>query len=122
MNADSRNEQNDFSLEGIKQQLRALSRIEPPEGLREKLLGAAPRRAAGEVPTCHSWRWPRVTGWLTIAATILVLCGIVWLRTPTRPSARPASDANSLVGGVLAADYNSVRPPDTNTLDSNGLY
>ncbi len=122
MNADSRNEKSDFSLEGIKQQLRALSRIKPPGGLRERLLGAAPRQTAQGLSPHHLWGWPRVTGWVSVAATILVLCGVVWLRTPTRPSAKPTSDANSLVGGVLAADYNSVRPPDTNTLDSNGLY
>ncbi len=122
MNADSRNEQTDFSLEGIKQQLRALSATEPPGRLREKLLTAVPRQMAAEAPRCQLWLWPRVTGWVSVAATILVLCGIVWLRTPSRPATRPAPDANSLVAGVLAADYNSVQPSDTNTLDSNDLY
>lgn len=122
MNRDSRNERDGFSLDGMKRQLRALSAVEPPEGLRERLVAAVPRRAAAEVRRCHTWRWPRVTGWASVAATIVVFCGILWLRTPAGPARGPAPDANSLLGGVLAADYNSVRPPDTNTLDSNGLY
>jgi hypothetical protein len=62
-----------------------------------------------------------VTGWVSVAATILVFCGIA--RCARRRTGQgPAADANSLLGGVLAADYNSVRPPDTNTLDSNALY
>jgi len=121
MNGDSRNERNGFSLEGMKQQLRALSAVEPPTGLKEKLLAAVPQRAMGEVRQCHVWRWPGVTGWASVAATIMVFCGIVWLRTPAGPAPGPSPDANSLLGGVLAADYNSVRPPDINALDSNGL-
>ena len=122
MNVDSQNELNDFSLDGMKRQLRALSAVEPPRGLKEKLLAVVPQRATGEVARDHLWRWPGVTGWASVAATILVFCGILWLRSPAGPAQNPSTDANSLVGGVLAADYNSVRPPDTNALDSNGLY
>ncbi len=56
-----------------------------------------------------------------IAATIMVLCGVVWLHTPAGPSARPLADANSGVGQMLAADYNSVHPADINALDSNSF-
>ncbi len=122
MNVDSMNERNDFSLNGMKRQLRALSAVEPPEGLKKKLLAAVPQGAAAEPRPCHLWRWHGVTGWVSVAATILVFCGIAWLRSPAGPRQGPAPDANSLLSGVLAADYNSVRPPDTNTLDSNGLY
>jgi hypothetical protein len=122
MNVDSTNERNSLSLDGMKRQLQALSAVEPPEGLKQKLMAAVPQRAADEVRGCHVWRWRGVTGWVSVAATIMVFCGILWLRTPAGPAQGPAPDANSLVGGVVAADYNSVRPPDTNTLDSNGLY
>ncbi len=121
MNVDSMNERNGFPLDGMKRQLRALSAVEPPGGLKEKLLAAVPLRTTGEVRPCHTWRWPAVTGWASVAATIVVFCGILWLWAPARRAQGPAPDANSLLGGVLAADYNSVRPPDTNTLDSNGL-
>ncbi len=111
-----------MNVNSMKQQLRALAAVEPPRGLREKLLATVPQRAADEVRQCHIWRWPGLTGWASVAAMILVFCGIVWLRTPARPAQGPSPDANGLLGGVLAADYNSVRPPDMNTLDSNGLY
>jgi hypothetical protein len=122
MNVDARNERNDFSLDAVKQQLRALSAVEPPAGLRERLLAAVPQRAPAEAGRRHVWWWPGVTGWASVAATILVFCGILWLRTPAGPAQAPAPDANSLLGGVLAADYNSVRPADINTQDSNGLH
>jgi hypothetical protein len=122
MNGDSRTERHGFSLDAMAQRLRALSAVEPPAGLREKLLATVPPRATGVRP-CRVWRWPGVTGWASVAATILVFCGILWLHAPTtRPASGPSPDANSLLGGVLAADYNSVRPADINTLDSNGLY
>ena len=122
MNGDSRMEQGASSLEGMTQQLRALSAVEPPAGLREKLLAAVPPRATGVRP-CRVWCWPGVTGWASVAATILVFCGILWLYAPTtRPVSGPSPDANSLLGGVLAADYNSVRPADINMLDSNSLH
>jgi hypothetical protein len=122
MNVDATNERNDFSLDGIEQQLRALSAVEPPEGLRERLVAAVPQQAAAEAGRCYLWHWRGVTGWVSVAATILVFCGIAWLRIPAGPAQGPAPDANSLLSGVLAADYNGVRPPDTNTSDSNGLY
>jgi len=122
MTVDSRNERNDFSPEGMKQQLRALAAVDPPRGLKEKLLATVPQRTTGEVRHRHTWRWSGVTGWASVAATIMVFCGIVWLRTPAGPAQGPSPDVNSLMGGVLAADYNSVRPADMNTLDSNGLY
>ena len=110
------------SLEGMAQRLRALSGVEPPAGLKEKLLAAVPQRAMGVLPCRCIWRWPGATGWASVAAAILVFCGLLWLRTPAGPAPGPSPDANSLLGGVLAADYNSVRPADINTLDSNGLY
>ncbi len=122
MNVDSTNERNGFSLDEMKRQLRALSAVEPPEELKKKLLAAVPQRATAEAGRCHIWRWRGVTGWVSVAATILVFCGIARLRPGAGPAQGPTPDANSLLSGVLAADYNSVRPVDTNTLDSNGLY
>ena len=121
MNLDSRNKGEDFSLEGLKQQFQALAAVEPPGGLKEKLLAAVPGPVTGQVRRCRIWRWPGATGWASVAATILVFCGVVWLRAPVGPAPGPSPDANGLWGGVLAADYNSVRLPDPNALDSNGL-
>jgi hypothetical protein len=122
MNVDSRDERNEVSLEWVRQQLRALSSVEVPKGLKERLWAAVPGLAMREASSWRAWLWPRATGWAGIAATIMVLCSVIWLRTPAGPSARRSPDANNGSGRVLAADYNSVRPPDINALDSNGLH
>jgi len=122
MKADSRDGRNNFSLGWVKGQLRAMAAVEPPRGLRERLLAAVPCRTANEASSWYAWLWPKATGWAGVAATVMVLCGVVWLRTSAGPSVRPLADANSALSRMLAADYNSVRPPDTNAFDSNGLY
>ncbi len=48
MNVDSRNEQGGMSLEWVKEQLRALSAVEPPRRLREKLRAGIPCRSGSE--------------------------------------------------------------------------
>lgn len=121
MNVDSRDERNDFSLGWVKRQLQGLSAIEPPGKLKERLLADVPARAAGQASRWHLRRWTRTTRWAGIAAAIVVLCGAVWLRPPAGPPVKPLSDPQSGPGLVLAADYNSVRPPDINALDSNSL-
>ena len=122
MNADARDERNNVSLEQIKQQLGALCAVEPPRGLKEKLLAAIPRRALREAAPAPVARWPGATGWVGLAATIVVVCAVAWLRIGPGPSASPSSDANGSPGRVLAADYNGVHPSDINALDSNSLY
>ena len=119
MNVDSKDGRKDVSLGWVKQRLRELSAVEPPQRLRESLLAAVPGRTTGA--TAPVGRWSRATSWAGVAATITVLCGALWLRPQNGPSARPSPDANNGAGRVLAADYNSVRPADINTLDSNGL-
>ena len=121
MNTDSRDDRNDYSLGRMKRQLRALSAVEPPRRLEKKLLADVPGRAAGQVSPWHMRRWTRATRWAGIAAAIVVLCGAVWLRPPAGPPVKPLSDTQSGPGRVLAADYNSVWPPDINALDSNSL-
>ena len=133
MNTNARNEQGDMSLEWFKERLRGLSVVEPPRGLREKLLADIPCRSGGEALPSHIRWWLGTTGWAGIAAALVVFCGIVQLWAPTRPSVGPEPDAyrgpgavlavdhNNSLGSMLAADYNSVRPPDINALDSNSL-
>jgi hypothetical protein len=121
MNVDSREQRNDFSLGWVKRQLRALAAAQPPSRLAERLLADVPGRTAGQASPWHVRRWPRATGWAGIAAAMVVFCGVLWLHTPTGPSARLSPDVNNGSGRVLAADYNGVRPADINALDSNGL-
>jgi hypothetical protein len=121
MSMDSREQRNDVSLGWVKQQLRALSAAQPPRRLEERLRADVPDRTAGEALPWHVRRWPQVTRWAGIAAAIVVLCSAVWLRPQAGPPTQPLSDTKSAPGRVLAADYNSLRPPDINALDSNGL-
>jgi hypothetical protein len=121
MNVDSRSERNEYSPGWMKEQLRALAAVEPPRGLRERLRAGVPCRAAREAALGRTRRWLGVGSWAGIAATIVVLSGVVWLHTPAGPSARSLPDANSGLGQMLAADYNSVRPADINALDSNSF-
>ncbi len=133
MNVDSGNEQGGMPLERVKEPLRALSAVEPPKGLREKLLAGIPCRSAGEGSPNHTRWWLGATGWAGIAATMVVFCTVLWLWNPAKPSVGPEPDAysglavvlavdhNNSLGQMLAADYNSVRPPDSNGLDGNSL-
>ncbi len=133
MTMDSRNEQNDVSSNWIKEQLRAMAAVEPPGGLKDRLLAGIPRRAGDKASPCHVRSWPGATGWAGIAATIVVLCGVLRLWSPAKPAVGPEPDAastrglvlavdyNSTLGQAPATDYNSLRPPDINTLDSNSV-
>jgi ferric-dicitrate binding protein FerR (iron transport regulator) len=121
MSMDSREQRNDVSLGWVKQQLRALSAAQPPRRLEQRLLADLPGQTAEEALPWHVRRWPRATRWAGIAAAIVVLCSLVWLRPQVGPPTQTLSDAKTGPGRVLAADYNSVRPADINALDSNGL-
>jgi hypothetical protein len=121
MNVHSRDGQGDSSREQVKKQLEALSAVEPPRGLKERLVAAIPCRAVREASPSHTRRWPGATGWAGIAAMIMVMGGAFWLHNALQSSARPAPDANSYPGRV-APDFNNVRPADINALDSNTLY
>jgi hypothetical protein len=121
MNLDSRDDWNNYSLGGIKRQLRALSAAKPPSELKERLWAGVPVQAAKERVQRRPRWWSGATGWVGIAAAIVVLYGVLWLRPPAGPAARPSLDVNRNSNRILAADYNSVRPTDINALDSNGL-
>jgi hypothetical protein len=121
VNVGSRDERNDRSLEWVKRQLQALSAVEPPRGLKERLMAAVPQQVASQATPWRLRRWPGTTGWAGIAAAIVILCGVIWLRSPAGRSVGPVPDINSSPSRVLAADHNSVRLPDSNALDSNGL-
>ncbi len=121
MNVDSRDGREDYSLEGVRRQLRALSRVEPPSRLRERLLGAVPQQTTRDVSPPRMRGWLGARSWVGIAATVAVLGSVLWLRLPTGPTTGPQADANSGLRQVLASDYNSVRPPDINALDSNSF-
>ncbi len=123
MGLDSESERRDFSLEQVKRQLQALSAVEPPAGLREKLLAGVSPLAARKLQPHVVRRWSRGASWTGIAAAIIVTTSVmVWLSAPSGRPARPIADTNCSPGRIWAADFNGVLPPDTNTSDSNGLF
>lgn len=114
----------DVSPQWLKERLQALSAVEPPEGLRQRLLAALPGRPAREATPwyAHGGLGARVwAGIVATAATVVVVCGVAWLRVPTPPAGQPLADANGGLNRVMVADFNAVRPADINALDSNGL-
>ncbi len=133
MKRNSRDEPNGVSPDWVKEQLRALCAVEPPTGLKERLLAGLPCQSRdGVSPDDIRW-WLGVTGWAGIAATIVLLWTVSWLGGPAKPSVGPEPDASEGMGLVLAVDYNnnlarklvfdynSLRPSEVNTRDSNGL-
>jgi hypothetical protein len=53
-----------------------------------------------------------------VAVTVSV---IAWLGVPRVRHPQATFDANGGAGRVYAADHNSLRPPDSNLYDINGL-
>ncbi len=121
MSVNPRDDGRNFPLKWIKDQLRAFLAVEPPAGLRAKLRAGIPHSAGVEPRAGRIRLWPGTMSWAGLAAAILVVCAVVWLVPSGRP-ARPVIDTNSGPGLTFAADHNSVRPPDINGCDSNGLY
>jgi len=118
MSTDSRPEHNEIPLEWVQRQLQRLGAVEPPPRLKETLLAAIPGQAGAGTSWWRLRRWPRATGWAGIAATVMVLCALLWLRMPAGPSVPSSLEANNVPVRVLA-DYNSVRPADINAWDGN---
>jgi hypothetical protein len=102
----------------VKRQLKAISEVEPPQSLRDKLVAGIPTMAISAAATSWSWRkW-----WAGAAAAAVVAVSIIaWLGTPWGRQIRSAIDANSDVGRVCATDHNSLRLSDTNSYDINSL-
>ncbi len=111
-----------FSAKWVIGRLRALSSGEPPESLKEKLMGGIPA-SAGEQPASRRIRpWSRGMWWTGVAAAVAVAASIVaWLGVPPECPSQSAFDANGRAGRAYAADHNSPGPSDSNLCDINGL-
>ena len=105
----------------MKGQLRSVSAVEPPPSLKNKLEAGIPV-VAGEpiVPGVRSW-WPGIRWAGAAAAVIVVASAVAWLGMPWGRYMRSAVDTNSNPGRTYAADYNGLRPSDTNLCDINSL-
>ncbi len=121
MNGGSRHEYEDVSVEWLEERLRALSRVQPPEGLREKLLARLaylPIRESAEFGP----RFWNVVGWASAAAAVVCLaCVITWFGGPSRTSTPGVDGSDGQSAAVMTADHNGLCPPDINICDINGL-
>ena len=107
----------------LKAHLKLLSGIRPPDDLRDKLLAAAPRKAADQPSGAVVRRWHKAAGYVAVAAAVIVATSL-FLRfvAPMGRSQAPTADINDRCGAALTLDYNSPRPRDTNVSDNNALY
>jgi len=121
MNVNAGNGREGLSMDWLKSQLRAISAVEPPESLRERLEAGIP--VAGGMPiTGSAWPWLRTVQWTGAAAAAVITVSLVaWLGTPWGRQVRSAIDANGSPGRAYATDHNSLRPSDTNVCDINSL-
>jgi len=109
------------SMEWLREKLRALPAVPPPESLRTRLIADIPRAVTRGPLARQLPPWPRGIRWGAVAAAILAGSVVAWLVTSWVGQGRPTVDANSHLSRAYAYDYNGLHPPDTNLCDSNGL-
>ncbi len=103
-------------------QLRQLSRVAPPAGLREKLMGAVPAATTGQLRNASITRRPRVLRYVGAAAIIVLMVSVLlqFLAPVGRPP-RLASDINDPLATAAMTDQNNLPPRDVNVCDSNAV-
>lgn len=121
MNADSREDGREPSLEWVKRQLRSLATLGPPEELRSKLTAAVPQGAGrGIVKPRRPGRF-RGLSYLAAAAAVVVLISILHPKTPLWPVQGPIIDINDSLSRAASADHNSLASVDMNVSDEHYL-
>jgi hypothetical protein len=122
MNRNPGNGHEDLSMHWLRRQLKALSAVEPPASLGDRLTADIPAAADGQPGARCVPAWPRWVRWAgAAAAVIVVVSAVAWLGVPSGRQGRPIADMNSASARVYAADHNSPRPSDTNLCDINGV-
>ena len=122
MNDGPRHEYDDPSRGSVEEQLKALSAVQPPGSLREKLMARLAYLPVYERERFGSRFRSRAFGAaLATAAVVVVASALAWLGGPPRPPARPSTEGNARSAGMLATDHNSIRPSDINICDINAL-
>ena len=107
----------------LKAGLEALGRIGPPDGLKEKLMAAAPFAAAGQPNETGRSRWFGVFRYVGLAAAIVVVTSFVAFQCfgPSIGTPRFVADINERSNAVNVVDQNSSPPYDTNVYDNNAV-
>jgi hypothetical protein len=122
MNDRPRHEYDDLPRDSVEEQLRALSAVQPPASLREKLIARLAYLPVRESGRFSGEFWFRAFGAaLATAAVVAVVSTVAWLGGPPRRPVRPSTEGNARSAGMLATDQNSIRPSDINICDINTL-
>ena len=120
MNAGSPDDPRDIALAQVKDQLKALARVKPPGGLRDRLLATVPPDAAGSDAAAPPRPWSQITRYLAIAAAVMLVASVlIRLLPPLGGQNRPIADINDRSTAASMTDQNSLRPLDINIVDSN---
>ena len=123
MNTHPRDEPSDLPMAWLKKHLKSLSQVIPPETLRQRLMADAARAGAVTPSEPRGHGWSTALRYVGVAAAVILLTGVVVrLGIPSGRTRGPVADQNEDVSLALAADYNSLRPLDTNVCDNNGLH
>ncbi len=121
MNGGSRHEHDGVPMEWLEDRLKALSEVQPPAGLREKLVARLAYLPVHE-STEFGGRFWRAVGWASAAAAVVCLaCLIAWFGRPSEPSGTGVAASGGRSAAVMTADHNALRPRDVNTCDMNSL-
>lgn len=120
MNAGPEDNARDISLAKVKDQLKALARVNPPSALRDKLLAAVPHDRARKTAAAPLPRWRQTAGYIAVAAALILVASVL-LRvvTPLGYPPRPVADINDRSAAAALTDQNSLHPRDINVCDSN---
>lgn len=122
MNRNPGNGYEEISTDWVQWQLRAISAVEPPKSLKDRLVAAIPAGGGGQAATRCVPAWSRWYRWAGVAAAVVVAaCMIAQLGVPWGRQSHPAADINVASSETCAADHNSLRPSDTNLCDINSL-
>ncbi len=107
----------------LKARLRQLRRIEPPDGLKDKLLAAVPVAATRQTDETMGPHRPGVLRYVGLAAAIVIVassvafrCFAPWIGTP-----RFVADINERSSTASVVDHNSSLPRDSNIYDNNAI-
>jgi len=120
MNTGPEDNAQDISLAKVKDQLKALARVNPPDALRDRLLAAVPHDPARKSAAAPLPRWRQTAGYIAVAAAFILVASVL-LRVvmPAGYPPRPVADINDRSTSAALTDQNSLHPRDINVCDSN---
>ena len=110
----------DIRTPQLKVRLRELRGIDPPDGLREKLVAAVPPASARQAGGVYVPRWPTALRYFAAAAVIGIAFVVVRSFVPQTGSPRLVADINDRSGAALV-DHNNSLPEDINISDHNAI-